>query len=238
MPEHKPLYRWSLEDAVRNNERTEWRESYRENCDCARAIERAIEENYHDNRLEDCTQDIIDQYGFDRVNWVLANTIQEKDHDGRFSPENKEWAKQTHIPKDEARWHYCVESHSGLTDLFTNQVRQAWQALGLFDQSHCSEEQDYKDEVLILNPSALKDEYKSPDYQLFYAQSGFGCDPNSSGRKVFGSFLKDGERGNFYRADFLGVIDEKYLPEWAQEKLSELSQQTEDENQGMTMGGM
>ena len=56
MPEHKPLYLWSLEDAVRHNERDEWRESYRENCDCARAIERAIEENYHDNRLEDGSQ--------------------------------------------------------------------------------------------------------------------------------------------------------------------------------------
>ena len=238
MQEHKPLYRWSLEDAVRHNELDEWRESYRENSDCARAIERAIEENYHDNRLEDGTQRIIDRYGFDRVNWVLANTIQQKEDDGRFSPVNKAWAKQTHIPKDEARWHYCVESHPGLTDMFVNQTRQAWQALGLFDKSHCSVEQNYKGKLLILNPSALKDEYKSPDYQLFYAQSGFGCDPNSSGRKVFGSFLKDGERGNFYRADFLGVIDEKYLPEWAQEKLSELSRQTEDESQGITMGGM
>ena len=210
MPKHKPLYRWSLEDAVRHNERDEWRESYRENCDCARAIERAIEENYHDN-------------------------IQQKKDDGRFSQENKAWAKQTHIPKDEAPWHYCVESHPGLTDMFVNQTRRAWQALGLFDQSHCTEEQDYEDKLLILNPSALNDEYKSPDYQLFYAQSGFGCDPNSSGRKVFGSFLKDGERGNFYRSDFLGVIDEKYLPEWAREKLNEINEPEEDESSGMIM---
>lgn len=238
MPEHKPLYRWSLEDAVAHGERDEWRESHRENCDCARAVERAIEENYRDNCLKDGTQGIIDRYGFDRVNWVLANTVQQKEYDGRFSPENKAWAKQTYIPEDEACWQFCVDSHPGLTNLFVDQVRRAWQTLGLFDKSHCTEEEDYEGKLLVLRPSVLKDEYKSPDYQLFYAEDGFGCNPNARGRKVFGFFLKDGERTHYNRADFLGVIDEKNLPEWAQEKLSELSRQKEDERQGITMGGM
>ena len=52
MAEKVPPYRWSLEEAVRMNERDLWRESYKENCDCARAIERAIEENYHNNSLD------------------------------------------------------------------------------------------------------------------------------------------------------------------------------------------
>ena len=238
MPEHKPLYRWSLEDAVRHNEREAWRESYRENCDCARAIERAIAENYHDNRLEDGTQGVIARYGFDRVNLVLSNTIQQMEHDGRFSPENKEWAKQTYIPDDEARWHYRVESHPGLTNLFVNQVRQAWQALGLFDKSHCSEEQNYAGKLLVLKPSVLKDEYKSPDYQLFYAEDGFGCNPKARGRKIFGFFLKDGEQTNYNRGDFLGVISEEHLPDWAREKLAEMTAPNEGENQDMTMGGM
>lgn len=93
MSEHKPLYIWSLDYAVRSNERDLWRESYRENCDCARAIERAINENYRDNCLNDCIQPIIERYGFDRVNWVLANTIQEKQDDGRFSQENQDLGK-------------------------------------------------------------------------------------------------------------------------------------------------
>lgn len=42
MPKRVPLYEWSLEDAVRNNERDLWRESYKENCVCARALETAI----------------------------------------------------------------------------------------------------------------------------------------------------------------------------------------------------
>ena len=45
MQEHKPLYLYSREEALRHGERDQWRDSYRENCDCARAIERAIAEN-------------------------------------------------------------------------------------------------------------------------------------------------------------------------------------------------
>ena len=41
MADHKPLYRWSLQDAIAHNEVQDWRDSYRENCDCARAIERS-----------------------------------------------------------------------------------------------------------------------------------------------------------------------------------------------------
>lgn len=222
MADHKPLYRWSLQDAVTHNEVQDWRDSYRENCDCARAIERAIADQYHDNILENGTKDIIDRYGFDRVNWVLANTLQEKAHDGRFSQDNKRWAKGFFIPSDDVRWHFCVESHPGLTDLFINQTREAWQKLGLFDASHCSEDNDYAGKLLILKPSVLKDEFKASDYQLFYAESGFGCSPTASGRKVFGKFLKDGENTSFNRSDFLGVIKDECIPEWAAEKLAEL----------------
>lgn len=163
MADHKPLYRWSLQDAVTHNEVQDWRDSYRENCDCARAIERAIADQYHDNILENGTKDIIDRYGFDRVNWVLANTLQEKAHDGRFSQENKRWAKGFYIPRDDVRWHFCVESHPGLTDLFINQTREAWQKLGLFEPQSCISEKDgeidYKGRLLVLKPTVLKESY-------------------------------------------------------------------------------
>ena len=146
----------------------------------------------------------------------------------------------TKIPEmpDDVRWHFCVESHPGLTDLFINQTREAWQKLGLFDASHCSEDNDYAGKLLILKPSVLKDEFKASDYQLIYAESGFGCSPTASGRKVFGKFLKDGENTSFNRSDFLGVIKDECIPEWAAEKLAELEPPDEDESEGITMGGM
>ena len=169
---------------------------------------------------------------------MLANTLQEKSHDGRFSRDNKTWANDFFIPNDDMRWHFCVESHPGLTDIFINQARKAWQELDLFDRSHCADDADYTGKLLILKPSVLKDEFKTPDYQLFYAESGFGCSPTAFGRKVFGKFLKDGENTNFNRSDFLGVIKDACIPEWAAEKLAELESSDADESEEVTMGGM
>ena len=46
----------------------------------------------------------------------------------------------------------------------------------------------------------------------FYAQAGFGCDPEAIGTKVFGNFIIDGQRSMFRRYDFLGVADLRYAP--------------------------
>ncbi len=240
MQEHKPLYIWPLDYALRNNERDLWRESYKENCDCARAIERAICENYQNNSLGDCTKPVIQRYGFDRVNWVLANTVQEKRDDGRFSTVNKQWAKQFYIPHDDVRWHFCVEAHPGLTNLFVDQARKAWQDLGLFDASHCvpdDSRQDYTGKVVVINPNILKDCYKTPEDQLFFVDGGFGARPDSRGRKVFGKFLKDDISTHYYREDIIGVLKSEYLPQWAWEKLAQWENPAE-ESAGMTMGGM
>ena len=240
MQEHKPLYLYSREEALRHGERDQWRDSYRENCDCARAIERTIAENYRDNRLGDCASGILDRYGFTRVNWVLANTMQQKSYDGRFSEDNKRWSKQFYIPNDDTKWHFTVESHPGLTNLFVEQARDAWQSLGLFDASHClpdDNDQDYTGKVVVIDPNILKDKYKAPEDQLFLAEGGFGASPNSRGRKVYGCFLKDGEKAYYNRDEILGVLKEEFLPEWASEKLDEL-ENTAEESAGMTMGGM
>ena len=96
--------------------------------------------------------------------------------------------------------------------------------------------------MLVIRPNVLKDAYKTPEDQLFLAESGFGCSPNSRGRKVFGVFLKDGEKTHFYREDFLGILKDEHLPGWAAEKLAELhpseGDSTEDESEGMGMQGL
>lgn len=39
----------------------------------------------------------MNQFGAERVLYVLANTIQQKEWDGRFTYPNKEWAKTVSI---------------------------------------------------------------------------------------------------------------------------------------------
>lgn len=241
MADHKSVYLWSLSEAQKLGEEELWRESYKENCTCAREIEQCISDGYADNCLNtDGAKDIIDRFGYNRVNWVLANTIQRKGSDGRFSQENKEWSKGFYIPNDDIRWHFEVDSHPGLTNLFVNRVRNEWQSLGLFNRSHCTGEGDYEGKLLVMNPSTLKDQYKTPDFQLFFATSGFGCDPTKIGTAVYGFFLKDDEHTHFRRSDFLGVIKDECIPEWAQEKLQAMQEATTepDEKTDMKMEGV
>lgn len=63
--------------------------------------------------------------------YVLANTIQQQDWDGRYSPDNKRWAKTIVIPEDKDPWggdrniEFVVQgAHPGLVDLFTSQARK------------------------------------------------------------------------------------------------------------------
>ncbi len=228
MADHKPLYPCSLREAVRSNEKDLWRESYKENCECARAIERAITVSYHENRLEDCANAVIERYGFNRVNWVLANTVQQKADDGRISSGNKAWAKAFSIPNDDVRWHFTVESHPGLTNLFLNQVRRAWQALGLLEGKHCTKDEDYRGKVVVIRPDVLKDKYKTPEDLLFYAEGGNGCRLDSLGTKVFGQHLIDGEKGYYRRAEIAGVLADEYLPGWAKEKVEAICAEREE----------
>jgi hypothetical protein len=52
---------------------------------------------------------------------------------------------------------------------------------------------------------------------------------------VYATCLGDGERTRWDRADFIGVLDEQYLPDWAREKLEELQAQKQSAS---AMGGM
>lgn len=104
----------------------------------------------------------------------------------------------------------------------------------ILDKSY---ERDYTDQLLILNPSSLIEEYRHGEYQYFFAKAGFGCDPTKLGTKVFGEFLFDGEKAAFRRSDFMGIADPAKLPEWAKEKLQNLAgQQSGTQNsQGLSM---
>ena len=73
--------------------------------------------------LEDGAVDqVVKQYGMERVGYILANTLRYKNYDGRFSHSNKEWAEQVGTPENNARIikfraDWVVTSHSAVLDL-------------------------------------------------------------------------------------------------------------------------
>ena len=221
------LYKHSRADAVEMDELERWQESYRRNCECKEAIKKAIREHFDGMYLDSkCVKEVFSEYGYDRTMWVLAATICCKDYDGRFSNSNKEWAKgiiTTDISTDEMR-RYAVDSHPAVLDGFTTEARKQYKALGLLDKKKClADDKEYAEKLLILKPDTLKDEFRRPYFQYFYAQSGFGCYPDKLGGKVFGKFLADSEDCCFHRSDFLGVADTEQLPQWAQKRLEQLT---------------
>ena len=94
---------------------------------------------------------------------------------------------------------------------------------------------NYEKRLLVLRPDALKEEYQFEEYQYFFAESGFGCDPAKLGTKVFGQFLIDGDDAAFRRGSFFGIADESKLPGWAKERLQKL---TAPKNDGPAQTGV
>ena len=95
------LYPYSAAEARTRNELALWRASYQANEECARDIEEHIRTHFDGAHLDDSMlQPLLDKWGYKRINFVLANTLQELRYDGRFSRKNQEWAKATFIPQD------------------------------------------------------------------------------------------------------------------------------------------
>lgn len=235
---NKPyLYPYSEEEAKRRHKLPLWLRSHNANVDCKKAIDKAIQDHFDGMHLNDgCIHEVIAEFGYKRTAWVLSNTLQQKSWDGRFSSSNLMWAKQTYIPPDPHNTDFVAESHPAVLDGFVTMYRSAYQALGLFGPEHCEPdsfaELDYEGKVLVLSPDTLNESYWSPENQLWLAHDGFGCSPKAAGRSIRCTCLGDGEQTRWNRTDFVGVLQNQYLPAWAREKLESLQEQGQD------IGGM
>ena len=90
------LYPYSAGEAHRRDEVSLWRSSHQANIACKQAIEESIREHFDGMHLGDGgLENVLKCFGYKRTGWVLANTIQQKEWDGRFSPANRQWSKQT-----------------------------------------------------------------------------------------------------------------------------------------------
>ena len=125
------IYRQTAEYAREHGELDAYRASMRENRACKEAIEEAISKNFDGWQLaKGIAQPIVERFGTERVMLVLANTVQVKDWDGRFSRSNREWASRFDIPGDpqkggDHRFVFVVSSHPAILDGFIDIARQA-----------------------------------------------------------------------------------------------------------------
>ena len=93
---------------------------------CGSDIEKGISTHFDGMHLNtDFIANLYALYGEERMNYVLANTVQMSESDGRFSPDNKAWAKGISINNsDEDRRKFYVTSHPALLDGFITAYRK------------------------------------------------------------------------------------------------------------------
>ena len=126
-----PVYPYPAGHARERGELDVYRASFRANVSCKDAIEAAIREHYRDNRLDAgaAVRQVAEQFGQERMLYVLAATVRHFDYDGRISRDNKRWANTIPVYENkdgmdsDRSVQFVVCSHPGLTDLFLTQAR-------------------------------------------------------------------------------------------------------------------
>lgn len=126
-----PVYPYPAAYAREHDELEAYRASHKANVACRNAIDTAIADHYRNNSLgSGAVKQVVGQFGYDRTLYVLANTVRQKDWDGRISHDNKAWAKTIPVFDDKDDWggdrrcEFVVDkAHTGLMDLFTTQAR-------------------------------------------------------------------------------------------------------------------
>lgn len=226
---NEAMYPYTAKEARDRGELEVWRANFRSNCACAGAIELAIHRDFDGMHLkEGCAESVIEQYGYKRVGYVLANTLQMQSYDGRYHETNKRWSRTIFVPEDGGHRHtFLINSHPAILDGFVSNYRAELAKLHLFGAEHCepnSGEQDFTGRVLVLSPDTLRESCWQPENQLWLASGGFGCRPHARGRSVFCTCLGDGETTRWNRSEFVGIIRDECIPDWAAEKLAELRQ--------------
>ena len=126
-----PVYPYPADHAREQGELDAYRASFRANVSCKDAIEAAIRDNYRDNRLDTAAVgQVAEQFGQERMLYVLAATVRHFDYDGRISRDNKRWANTIPVYENkdgmggDSTTQFVVCSHPGLTDLFLTQARR------------------------------------------------------------------------------------------------------------------
>lgn len=121
----KPVYLETAAYAQAHYELEKYHDSRNISLRCKSAISKGISNNFDGMRLNSGFEDeIIKEYGMERVAYLLATTIKENETDGRFSRANKDWANTIPISESEdERRICCLNVHHAVLDGFTNLIR-------------------------------------------------------------------------------------------------------------------
>lgn len=122
-----PVYYESFGYAAENGEVDLYRISRQLNEECRNAIEEAIADNFDGmNLTDDATKSVVEQFGMERMGYILAYTLNYNNHDGRYSHSNREWADTTCKGErgSNIRTDWIVRSHPAVLNGFVDMYRK------------------------------------------------------------------------------------------------------------------
>lgn len=127
--EYLPVYQQTLQYAMEHGEADDYLDSRKLNIDCKKAIEETIRDHFDGMRLSlEDSGGVLEQFGTERVSYVLANTLRHLSEDGRFSRDNRVWADGIEVTENIHRGRdmnldYLVNSHPAVLDGYIHLVR-------------------------------------------------------------------------------------------------------------------
>lgn len=113
-----------------------WRDSLQENMKVREIIDTLIDMGFDgwtlDKHIIEDIQDVMRMHGlpFERARLVLAATVTDRDHDGRFSKAARAWAAGIMLPAVDShslfgRSQYCLRSHSAIINGLVEKLARA-----------------------------------------------------------------------------------------------------------------
>lgn len=142
---YPPIYPYTLDFAVEHAAADEYLDSRKLNIDCKNAVENAIRTHFDGLHLtHDAVDSVLEEYGRERLAYVLACTVQHKESDGRFSRGTKEWAASIPVAENVSRGmdlnnDYVIDSHPAVLDGFIGLARDKFAELEKMEQQKKAE---------------------------------------------------------------------------------------------------
>ena len=128
-----PLYPFPGSFARQHGELDQYRASRNANIACRDAVDAAIREHYRDFSVNTAAvREIINNFGYGRTLYVLANTVRQKKWDERFSADNRRWAMSIPVSEDpdgmdgDKNSDFVLQSHSVKVDAFIVEARHEY----------------------------------------------------------------------------------------------------------------
>lgn len=124
-----PVYQQTLQYAMEHGAADDYLDSRKLNIDCKKAIEETIRGHFDGMRLSlEDSGGVLEQFGTERVSYVLANTLRHLSEDGRFSRDNRVWADGIEVTENihrgmDMNLDYLVNSHPAVLDGYIHLVR-------------------------------------------------------------------------------------------------------------------